>query len=490
MPSEQEATLQSVWKPELYRMQLEAPTPKSVPCTEFIPDQCETLFEGYEYHGLITHIQAVQLLDTEPEGAYLVRRSSSANGQFYTLSLKFNNKIHHYKLYYENGKGFYVREKRYETVRQLVADGLVTMYLELKVPTLLQRLDTAVNYQESPYMTLNKRKLKILSKHSTKAANKTTITTSPTKRGDGQNNRPPIISVPTPAPTIGGFPYGSGGEITPTEPLALFEKPHAFRVNTFKGLNWCELCGNFLWGFTQQGVKCEDCGFIAHVKCSNSVPADCVPDLKKLRGVFGIDLTNVLASRKATLPFVIVKCVAEIEARGLTCEGIYRLSGFADEIEALKMALDTDGEHADLSESSYSNINVVAGALKLYLRLLPVPLITFSAHPSMIQATRRKQLPDQLNGIRDSLTLLPTAHYHTLQYLLEHLQRVSQHQAINKMSAHNLATVFAPTLIGPPHMAATGDNMAASQYNNGPPDISSDIFLIELLITHCMKIFQ
>lgn len=34
-------------------------------------------------------------------------------------------------------------------------------------------------------------------------------------------------------------------------------KPHSFRVHTFKGLNWCELCGNFLWGFTAQGVKCE-----------------------------------------------------------------------------------------------------------------------------------------------------------------------------------------------------------------------------------------
>lgn len=42
------------------------------------------------------------------------------------------------------------------------------------------------------------------------------------------------------------------------------EKPHAFKLTTFKGLNWCELCANFLWGFTLQGKKCEDCGVIAH----------------------------------------------------------------------------------------------------------------------------------------------------------------------------------------------------------------------------------
>lgn len=45
------------------------------------------------------------------------------------------------------------------------------------------------------------------------------------------------------------------------------EKPHVFKLTTFKGLNWCELCANFLWGFTLQGKKCEDCGVIAHSKC-------------------------------------------------------------------------------------------------------------------------------------------------------------------------------------------------------------------------------
>jgi chimaerin len=46
----------------------------------------------------------------------------------------------------------------------------------------------------------------------------------------------------------------------------------------------------------------------------------------------------------------------------------------------------TDGEAADLSV--YSNINVIAGTLKLYLRLLPVPLITYEVHPKLIQAIR------------------------------------------------------------------------------------------------------
>lgn len=75
-------------------------------------------------------------------------------------------------------------------------------------------------------------------------------------------------------------------------------------------------------------------------RCSEKFPNDCIPDLKYLRGVFGIELTTLLTAHNATFPFVVTKCVAEVEARGLTSEGIYRLSGFAEEIDAIKMAFD------------------------------------------------------------------------------------------------------------------------------------------------------
>lgn len=75
-------------------------------------------------------------------------------------------------------------------------------------------------------------------------------------------------------------------------------------------------------------------------RCSEKIPNDCVPDLKYLRGVFGIELTTLLTVHNAELPFVVTKCVDEVEARGLHTEGIYRLSGFAEEIDAIKMALD------------------------------------------------------------------------------------------------------------------------------------------------------
>lgn len=432
---------------KLYRMQLEAPVPVPVICNEVLDDLPSYL--GRDYHGAISHVQAAELLKDQPNGAYLVRSSRCANGNFHTLSLKFNNKIQHYKLYYDPDSGLYVREKRYDCVRSLVADGLVTMYLELMAPEILHRLPT-VNYQESPYMTLNKRKLRVLSKECARIKS---------LEKDLINDNIPSLSQ----------------HILGTNIHDKVEKSHVFKRTTFKGLNWCELCANFLWGFTLQGVKCDDCGVIAHETCSKKFANDCVPDLKYLRGVFGIELTTLLSAYKTDLPFVITKCVAEVEARGLTTEGIYRLSGFAEEIEAIKMALDKDGEKADLSQDKYPNINVITGALKLYLRVLPIPLITYKVHPLLIDSIQHEKLDLKLSSIRHSLKTLPKAHYDTLKYVIEHLNRVAQHSVINKMNPQNLATVFAPTLI--------------HHTSNVIPDVRSDIILLEVMITHCDRIF-
>lgn len=46
----------------------------------------------------------------------------------------------------------------------------------------------------------------------------------------------------------------------------------------------------------------------------------------------------------------------------------------------------TDGEKVDISASAYADINIIAGALKLYFRDLPIPVITFDLYSTFIQA--------------------------------------------------------------------------------------------------------
>lgn len=49
----------------------------------------------------------------------------------------------------------------------------------------------------------------------------------------------------------------------------------------------------------------------------------------------------------------------------------------------------TDGEKTDISGKAYEDINIITGALKLYLRDLPVPIISYDAYPRFIEAASK-----------------------------------------------------------------------------------------------------
>uniref|UniRef100_A0A1B0GQL6 SH2 domain-containing protein n=1 Tax=Phlebotomus papatasi TaxID=29031 RepID=A0A1B0GQL6_PHLPP len=224
-----------VWKPELYKIQLEAPTPKAVMRKHDIEDGPEQY--GYEYHGEMDHRQSEEILSDTQDGTYLVRKSPGAE-DFFTLSVRFNRRTKHYKIFHRSNYGHYLKEdfKRFETIHDLVADGLVNFYMQIHAAPILKEMmaQTKNSYHQSPYMTLNRRKLRALSNDLRK-----TIHT---------NNLANQLA-PNPAPAA-----------TPDEADVLpivYEKHHAFKIHSFKGLNWCEFCANFLWGFTAQGVKCE-----------------------------------------------------------------------------------------------------------------------------------------------------------------------------------------------------------------------------------------
>lgn len=61
--------------------------------------------------------------------------------------------IKHFRLFYD-GK-HYVGEKRFDTVHDLVADGLVTLYMESQAGEYLKKM-SATSYLNSPHYTLTK----------------------------------------------------------------------------------------------------------------------------------------------------------------------------------------------------------------------------------------------------------------------------------------------------------------------------------------------
>ncbi|XP_069156970.1 N-chimaerin-like isoform X1 [Procambarus clarkii] len=425
----------SMWKSFLYQLQEEAPKPAAILCTDRPPDSPP--YYGLEYHGRIGRHLCRDLLTLE--GTYLVRRSEKAEG-FCTLSMRFNNQIKHFRLYYD-GKKHYVGEKRFDTLHDLVADGLVTLYIELKAGERLKTI-SAGSYANSPYYTLTR---------SIRNHIQATIRTGKENNQANDKADTSIFYVTTPVdPVIVNI--ADSPEVTT-------QRPHRFVISTFTGLHWCGFCGHFLWGIVSQGVKCQDCGVRAHKQCSCKVPNDCCPDLKDLQSIFGVDLTTSLVIRGGTgedVPAVVTECVVEVEARGLASEGIYRIPGSQDQIEALKLAFERDGNRVSLNEKAVADINVVAGVLKLYLRLLPIPLITTDCFNKLQAACKLSDPEAQVSSIQEALLTLPPAHFATLKVIISHLGRVYEHSAVNKMSATSLSTVFAPTLI---QSTAFGDDI-------------------------------
>nr|XP_020748146.1 beta-chimaerin isoform X4 [Odocoileus virginianus texanus] len=229
-----------------------------------------------------------------------------------------------------------------------------------------------------------------------------------------------------------------------------YEKTHNFKVHTFRGPHWCEYCANFMWGLIAQGVRCSDCGLNVHKQCSKHVPNDCQPDLKRIKKVYCCDLTTLVKAHNTQRPMVVDICIREIEARGLKSEGLYRVSGFTEHIEDVKMAFDRDGEKADISASIYPDINIITGALKLYFRDLPIPVITYDTYSKFIEAAKISNADERLEAVHEVLMLLPPAHYETLRYLMIHLKKVTMNEKDNFMNAENLGIVFGPTLMRPP----------------------------------------
>ena len=62
--------------------------------------------------------------------------------------------------------------------------------------------------------------------------------------------------------------------------------------------------------------------------------------------------------------------------------GIYRVSGVKHKVEKLCQAFENGAELVDLTDQ---NPNVVANVLKLYMRQLPEPLLTFDLYQEFIR---------------------------------------------------------------------------------------------------------
>jgi len=82
---------------------------------------------------------------------------------------------------------------------------------------------------------------------------------------------------------------------------------------------------------------------------------------KKSSPVFNLPLVN----SKEPIPFIVVKCCLEIERRGYTIKGIYRVNGVISRVRKFIRSLENEPYLIDFSET---NPNDIGHVLKEYFR--------------------------------------------------------------------------------------------------------------------------
>ncbi|XP_040897994.1 PH_BCR_vertebrate and RhoGAP_Bcr domain-containing protein [Toxotes jaculatrix] len=169
---------------------------------------------------------------------------------------------------------------------------------------------------------------------------------------------------------------------------------------------------------------------------------------RKQSGVFGVKINVVTKRERSKVPLIVRQCVEEIERRGMEEVGIYRVSGVATDIQALKAAFDSNNKDVSVMMREM-DVNAIAGTLKLYFRELPEPLFTDELYPNFAGGIALSDSVAKESCMLNLLLSLPEPNLVTFLFVLDHLKRVAENESVNKMSLHNLATVFGPTLLRP-----------------------------------------
>lgn len=177
-------------------------------------------------------------------------------------------------------------------------------------------------------------------------------------------------------------------------------------------------------------------------------PIPAAPTADPSKAVWVPDLSEQFTPPE-TAPPALVSLVQAIERRGLDSKALYRT---VSDSPAPSIPCETDLSLRDEGFLSECVLN--------YLRELPSPVVPVSVYPQLQAALSKQQQSQQtadgavagshdreVSLVLESSTSVPLHHRLTLQFLLTHLARVSQSQAINGLDSLTLGHILGPLLI-------------------------------------------
>ncbi|XP_029907576.1 rho GTPase-activating protein 15 isoform X2 [Myripristis murdjan] len=164
--------------------------------------------------------------------------------------------------------------------------------------------------------------------------------------------------------------------------------------------------------------------------------------------VFGCRLEMLCERERSTVPRFVRLCTEAVERRGLETDGIYRVSGNLAVIQKLRFMVNHE-EKLNLDQSEWEDIHVITGALKLFFRELPEPLVPYGFFTDIVETVKMTDYMDKVDRLKCLVLNMPPPNHDTLQFMCRHLLRVLEHSDANRMTTQNIGIVFGPTLMRP-----------------------------------------
>ncbi|XP_063694543.1 rho GTPase-activating protein 44-like isoform X2 [Bolinopsis microptera] len=192
--------------------------------------------------------------------------------------------------------------------------------------------------------------------------------------------------------------------------------------------------------------------------------------------VFGSDLDKHLETTGKQIASVLHRCCNSLLKSGIEQPGIFRLAGGLPQLRKLKAMFDSNR----MEEEDWENdVFTLAQAIKLYLRELPEPLLTFTMFEQWIACIGNPNISSRVPRCRDLVQKLPNSFQVNLQYLIWFLSQVAGKEPENKMGASNLGLVLGPNVLRTKN-EDDSDSITA---------LNASSSLVELMIKNYVTIF-
>eukprot|EP01080_Neovahlkampfia_damariscottae_P008856 gene8856-805_t len=170
---------------------------------------------------------------------------------------------------------------------------------------------------------------------------------------------------------------------------------------------------------------------------------------KMNKKIYGIDIDVIAEREDRRTPEIFEYLINYLKNNALNVEGIFRISGEQPEIDKIKRIINEGTIPSD--QELNKDIHVTSGCLKLYLRSLPIPLLTYNAYDIFLSIADVEDENLKLEKLSTIILSLSPIKIYSLGILLDLLFEIQLNSDKNKMNIKNLAIVFGNNILKSPY---------------------------------------